>query len=608
MSVINTNYLSLVAQNNLQKSQSALGTAIERLSSGLRINSAKDDAAGQAIANRMTSQITGLNQAQRNANDGISVAQTAEGALNQVNSNLQRVRELTVQAANGTNSPDDLNSIQDEITQRLSEINRISEETNFNGVSVLANDQGIRIQVGANDGQAINVNLKKINSETLGLKTFNVNGQAEIANKNATAADLDAMIKGDFGSFKVEAAPANAEYDYVLTENNTVASGADILSKMAANKAVTSTLTATEIGVNVSGGTVGSFTADGKGSFTTSISNVDTSTASKFAQVTSLVKGSGNGQQAATYKLGAESVVSINIDSAGNITERSSDSAINGRQLYIDTTTGRLSANEGATGTKATADNLLTFMAGDNTTPGASELVLVGGPTIKSNTTDDRVDITNVSLTAAQLATYADDANKTLSIADTQGFTAESFGIAGNATGVAITIDADGKATFDTTVGSDITSGNKVYLNDRNGAFTAKANVVTNLVVQEGGVITDQAKTTQFYLDPNGSGLTREATSKGDKTEDPLKALDDALKMVDSLRSELGAVQNRFGDAITNLQTNSTNLQAARSRIQDADYAVEVANMSKNQILQQAGTSVLAQANQIPQGVLSLLR
>src|SRR5690606_19583538 len=123
MSVINTNYLSLVAQNNLGKSQSALGTAIERLSSGLRINSAKDDAAGQAIANRMTSQVKGLNQAQRNANDGISVAQTAEGALNQVNENLQRIRELTVQAQNGTNSASDIDSIQQEVNQRLEEIN-----------------------------------------------------------------------------------------------------------------------------------------------------------------------------------------------------------------------------------------------------------------------------------------------------------------------------------------------------------------------------------------------------------------------------------------------------------------------------------------------------
>ncbi|WP_394343765.1 hypothetical protein [Salmonella enterica] len=131
--VINTNSLSLLTQNNLNKSQSALGTAIERLSSGLRINSAKDDAAGQAIANRFTANIKGLTQASRNANDGISIAQTTEGALNEINNNLQRVRELAVQSANSTNSQSDLDSIQAEITQRLNEIDRVSGQTQFNG-------------------------------------------------------------------------------------------------------------------------------------------------------------------------------------------------------------------------------------------------------------------------------------------------------------------------------------------------------------------------------------------------------------------------------------------------------------------------------------------
>src|SRR5690554_276146 len=175
MSVINTNITSMIGQSNLSKSQNALQTSMERLSSGLRINSAKDDAAGQAIANRMTAQITGLAQAQRNANDGISIAQTAEGSLNQVNDNLQRIRELTVQAANGTNSDADLQSIQDEIDQRLSEIDRISAETNFNGVRVLSDSaEALTIQVGANDGETITVNLREISSETLELDGFRV--------------------------------------------------------------------------------------------------------------------------------------------------------------------------------------------------------------------------------------------------------------------------------------------------------------------------------------------------------------------------------------------------------------------------------------------------
>ncbi|MBU4680935.1 flagellin FliC [Cedecea davisae] len=153
MSVINTNLLSLTTQNNLSKSQNSLGTAIERLSSGMRINSAKDDAAGQAIANRMTSQVKGMTQAARNANDGISLVQTAEGNLNEINTNLQRIRELSLQAATDTNGTTDLKSIQTEITQRLSEIDRIAGGASFNGKKLLdgsVGSTGLNIQVGAN--------------------------------------------------------------------------------------------------------------------------------------------------------------------------------------------------------------------------------------------------------------------------------------------------------------------------------------------------------------------------------------------------------------------------------------------------------------------------
>ena len=148
MSVINTNVLALTSQNNLTKSQSALGSAIERLSSGMRINSAKDDAAGQAIANRFTANIKGLTQAGRNANDGISIAQTTEGSLNEINTNLQRIRELSVQAANGSNSDTDLTSVQNEIQERLDEINRVSEQTQFNGVHVLAKTAAYLFRLG----------------------------------------------------------------------------------------------------------------------------------------------------------------------------------------------------------------------------------------------------------------------------------------------------------------------------------------------------------------------------------------------------------------------------------------------------------------------------
>ena len=377
MSVINTNITSMIGQSNLQKSQSDLQTSMERLSSGLRINSAKDDAAGQAFANRMTAQITGLNQASRNANDGISVAQTAEGSLNQVNDNLQRIRELSVQAQNGTNSQDDLTSIQDEITQRLSEIDRISSETSFNGVDVLASDQALQIQVGANDGETISVNLKEINSETLGLNNFTVSGLS---------------------------AP--------LTE----------------------------------------------------LTGTDT-----------------NGNE-----------VSVDVDLTG-----------------ID---------------------LTNFAATDHDQLSLRSYTDAGGAT--------QYAIMDSDGTLAKLGEGA-------SAIDTDA-TAATFG------DITDYADAD-----------EVTAAKLAYDADAEAGLTATAN--------------------------------------------PMATLDAALKDVDSLRSELGAVQNRFGDAINNLSTNETNLSAARSRIEDADYAVEVANMTRAQILQQAGTSVLAQANQIPQSVLSLL-
>jgi len=362
---INTNTLSLVAQNNLSNSQKSLNSAIERLSSGSQINSAKDDAAGQAIANRMTSQIKGLEQASSNANDGISLAQTTEGALDQVNDNLQRVRELTVQASNGTNSKSDLESIQNEIGQRLGEINRISDQTSFNGTKVLDGSKTtIDIQVGDKDNQTISINLAKMDSSTLGLDSFDVTNLATTEKA------------GGFDDGTANTATDDAKFTF--TDANT--------------------------GTKITDGTVQTGT-DGK-----------------------------------TYVT----------DSEGNSYE-------------------------------ATAVN-------------------------SESTTGEGYDTVTLS--------------------------------------------------FDSTP----TSGDGV------DAATASA-----------------------------AGLS------------PLKDLDTALKQVDDLRSDLGAVQNRMDSAISNISTTTINISSARSRIEDTDYATEVSNLSKAQILQQAGTSVLAQANQTGQGVLSLL-
>lgn len=403
MSVINTNITSMISQSNLNKSKGALTTAMERLSSGMRINSAKDDAAGQAIANRMTAQVKGLAQAQRNANDGISVAQTAEGALNQVNDNLQRIRELAVQSANDTNSKEDRASIQAEIKQRLTEIDRISEQTDFNGVKVLSKNQTLNIQVGANDSETIGVKLEEITSSTLKLSNFNVNGP--------------------------QGTPVEA----------------------------------------------GTGTGPSKTAFTDAYGS--------------------------TTKVAAATVA--------------------------ETTAGDLAARLGVAAGSVTLEGTKTFVDDDGN--------MFAKVNIKAN-----------------------------SVAESNSLKALGFDLANGA-------DKD------------------YYI---------------ALEPSEADVKTDVTKAA-FKLDTTNMSLSSLTTGA---TADPMEQLDSALKQVDELRSNLGAIQNRFESAITNLQTNETNLSAARSRIEDADYAKEVANMTRAQILQQAGTSVLAQANQVPQGVLSLLR
>ncbi|RVU75288.1 flagellin [Pantoea dispersa] len=206
MAVINTNTLSLVTQNNLTKSQSSLGTAIERLSSGLRINSAKDDAAGQAIANRFTSNINGLNVAARNANDGISLAQTAEGALSEINNNLQRVRDLTVQAQNSSNSASDIDSIQSEVNQRLAEIDRVTKQTDFNGIKVLntgsTTNTSYSFQVGSKDAEQISISI----GASKGWDLYQANTTANTSNGGTyTAAATLKDNTGTAGTRKVDA-------------------------------------------------------------------------------------------------------------------------------------------------------------------------------------------------------------------------------------------------------------------------------------------------------------------------------------------------------------------------------------------------------------------
>lgn len=555
--VINTNSLSLLTQNNLNKSQSSLSSAIERLSSGLRINSAKDDAAGQAIANRFTANVKGLTQASRNANDGISIAQTTEGALSEINNNLQRVRELSVQATNGTNSQSDLDSIQNEITQRLSEIDRVSGQTQFNGVKVLASDSSMKIQVGANDGETITIDLKEITSSTLGLDGFNVNGKGGVANTLAKTADLTAA------GFTT----ADGGKTYTGTAGFANAKAADVFGKMVDTGTVTSTID------NGFGAAPASTVYKYDKSSNSYSFDVGAAANATPAQIAGYLNPNAGDTTKATVEINGSSQAVI-IDSNGKMTAADDNAA-----LYIDTS-GNLTKNNATGGTAATLDQLEKNW--DGTGVVASKVTTESGTVINfagsaDGTAKGAISASNVKISSADL----------LAKADVAGFT--------TSTGFSVAAAAGGGANAQQ-------NGADVYVNGN--SFTID-NTATYYVQTDGAITNGSGKAA--YKDANGK-ITAEAQTATDKTKDPLKALDKALAQVDALRSDLGAVQNRFDSTITNLGNTVNNLSSARSRIEDADYATEVSNMSRAQILQQAGTSVLAQANQTTQNVLSLLR
>ena len=491
--VINTNSLSLITQNNINKNQSALSSSIERLSSGLRINSAKDDAAGQAIANRFTSNIKGLTQAARNANDGISLAQTTEGALSEINNNLQRVRELTVQAKNGTNSSDDRDSIKKEISARLDEIKRISETTNFNGVNVLDGSKDkLTIQIGDKDGQTIDIDLKKLDIDSLGLDGF-------------TAA-FD-KIAGSAG--------ATSQYTKAATAK---AAGDDTgISTAAGNwKVDAADITAIETAVGAAAGDVELYVADGE-AFA-----YDKTADKMFKLDTSAItfKDDGAGNAIIDGAVPAGAVTEVNALDA--------DILLNGPSTLSDAT----KLKEGAT-----------FKAQDG-----SEVTL------------DQAKLDEIS-NAAFGADAADSNMQLFSVKDGANtkYFAQSTDASGNTVVKELTF-AD-NATAPTV--ADAGAANSAFINTAANAAAA---------------------------------------------DDLLGNLDAALTEVTNFQADLGAIQNRFSSIIANLNTTVINTTEARSRIQDADFSVEVSAMSRSNILQQAGVSVLSQANQVPQNVLSLLR
>ena len=480
-STINTNINSLTAQRNLSTNQMGLSTSIQRLSSGLRINSAKDDAAGLAIAERFSSQVRGLNQAVRNANDGISLAQTGEGALASSSSILQRVRELAVQSANATNSASDRKAINAEANQLLSELDRIATTTQFNGRNLLDGSASTSVfQVGANANQTITTTTSNFRTSTYGVQLRDSTSVAAAATATSLA-----------GAVVVQGAK-NATV--TLTATDTAATAAAAINGQSESTGVAATArNNAELKFTTNTGTV---LLDVKGANTTAVSI-------SFTAATNDATGLAN---------------AVN--------------AFNDVSATTGITASLNSAKDGV---------ILSSSAGDN------------------------IDLKNNSATAA--LTLAAEDNTTVALDYGTGAAAAAAGGTAVAQG---SVELTSEKSF--SIGTSASA-----------LFTANDTSALNAV--------------------NAIDLT---TVTGSTLA--LKIADAALASVNAQRASFGAIQSRFETTVSNLTVTSENASASRSRIQDADFAVETANLSRSQILQQAGTAMVAQANQLPQGVLALLR
>jgi flagellin len=478
--VINTNIMSLNAQRNLNGSQSDLQTSLQRLSSGLRINSAKDDAAGLAISQRFTAQIRGLNQAVRNANDGISLAQTAEGALAEVGNILQRIRELAVQSANATNSATDRQALQSEVGQLVSELDRIATSTDFNGQKLLDGTFGsAQFQVGANANETIITTTGNFRTSQYG--TYRVDGAVSSGTATPRLDGETLTVNGALGSKALNIAPgASAQKVAELVNEATSSTGVTAHAK-------------TELDISFSA--VGSY--------------------SLVLQADNAAPG-----QTVSFSLSAATGADALAAAVTAFNDQSSKTGVTARVN---------SAGTGVTLTHSKGNNITL----QDTAVNNAGIVTVGGATLDN--TDSAAD------TAVITGQVIFDSDK-------------SFNVTGDANSGTTpeTLDAASKASDLKMVSElDITS-------------------VEN------------------------SNLA-------------LAIVDSALANVNTQRAKFGALQNRFMSTIANLSTTSENLSAARSRIQDADFAAETAALTRAQILQQAGTAMLAQANQVPQNVLNLL-
>jgi len=504
---VNTNIASLNTQRNLQSSSNALQTSMQRLSTGSRINTAKDDAAGLQISNRLTSQINGLGVAVRNANDGISLAQTAEGALQQSTNILQRMRDLALQAANGSNDAVDRSALQKEVGALQNELTRIAETTTFGGRKLLDGSFGsTAFQVGANSNETIDVSIGSASANKMGAYTSDKAGSVlGAATDDAGDASGTLTISANGKEYDVKAFTTTDTAAEIAKKINSAGSPVKASARTDAVLEKTDAVKTFDLKIDV-------FKTDTSSADAT----IDLKGLTSFDQVVSAVNSSGSG-------------ISAKINDDGNLEVTSAD----GSAIKFT-----------ASGTKAAAAD-----------------------------TDPDVELAAADITLKVRSAEDDDDNNLGDLSDPANIGAG-------------TDEGDPGAAF------------------ANGALKLSSSAAYSLSTEDAA---DLAKITG-----EGAGQLSKISDVDVSTaygaQGAIDVIDAAIAFIDSQRSDLGAVQNRFDNTIANLQSISENASAARGRIQDTDFAAETANLSKNQILQQAGTAILAQAKQLPQAVLSLLQ
>lgn len=527
--IINTNIQSLNAQRNLSSSQSQLATSMQRLSSGLRINSAKDDAAGLAISERMTTQVRGLTVAMRNANDGISLAQTAEGALSSLGSNLQRIRELAVQARNATNSAEDRAALDVEVQQLKAEVTRVAQQTSFNGTNLLDGSfTNMAFQVGANQGQTIDIS-SIVNANVDALGTWDsVAVPSKLTGSSVSGSDTAVTVPAKT-NWNLAEPEIDGSYDaFTLTINGGTAVNVATVDPVASPPATTAQIATAKntLATNIQTA-LNAATPNGLGSGAVSVSVVNGKIEIINNTTTSAVVAPSTG---------ALGNATLSVNAAKNVTSGGMPPAsvqINGVKL-------NLSAQESSSNR---INDLVSQINSASTTPKVQASIVNGALSLTSDSGD-------------------------------------------------VVIGLPNPQTNPTTSAADIAAATGLTVGTTNESSLQHIGGTRGFAGAESGK----------------NGFTDLNVLDAEYADNAILAMDAALKAVNGARATLGAVQSRFETTVENLSVNSENLSASRSRIMDADFAAETANLSRTQILQQAGTAMVAQANQLPQQVLKLLQ